>query len=203
MARLRDEMPATGASSRRRATSASIAAAAAVALLLATAVVASAGTIGRFSFTGQLKGTAMVPQVGHIKEAGVPVPLYGCKVGQESTMSLLNFFTLKLALNGHPATETSVEGNIAVAKTGDSESLTSANPDTGFRFSVTVGTKSYNWTAVSGTITTKPGNNGGSVNAQLVPSGKVPGQNDPLESGAATAPIHVTGSWSSCTAWNK
>jgi hypothetical protein len=189
----------------RRLWRAMLATSGAVALVLATAVTATAGTIGSFTFTGQVAGKLTVPQVGDVKKYGVEVPFKGCQVGQESTSALINFFNVKLALNGKSTAETAVVANLQVSKTGVSESLVpnTADDNNSFSFSVTVGTKTYNWAAKSGTLTTKANDDGGSVNAELVPAGNNHGQDDPLESGAATKPVHVSGSWSSCTPWPK
>jgi hypothetical protein len=198
-----ESLPASNRRPRRRALRAGAVAGATVALVLATAVTAAAGTIGTFSFSGQIAGTLKVPQVGNKKVDGVAVAFKGCQVGQESTAALINFFNVKLSLNGAKTAETAVVANIQVTKTGVAESLVpnTADDNNGFTFSVVVGTKTYTWAADSGTLTTKPGDDGGSVNAELVPAGSNTG--NPLEAGAATKPVHVSGSWSSCTPWPK
>jgi hypothetical protein len=175
----------------------------AAALALVTAATATAGTIGTFTFSGQVAGKLTVPQIGSIKKYGVALPYKGCQVGQESTSALINFFNVKLALNGSKTAETAVVANLSVTKTGTTESLVpnAADDDNAFTFSVEVGSKTYNWSADSGTLTTKANNDGGSVNAELIPTGS--NNNNPLEAGAATKPVHVSGSWSSCTPWPK
>ena len=168
--------------------------------VMATAAAPSAGTIGTFKVTGQIAGTLKVPQEG---KGTSGLPLYGCQVGDVSNQVLINFFNVKLPLNGRTTAETAVEGNVKVASDGKTASLAPIDK-TNFvntvSFSVTVGKKTYNWSSISGTVSLKAKGDGGSFNASLVPAGSPKVSNDPLASGSATKPVHFSGSWSSCHA---
>ncbi len=169
--------------------------------VMATAAASSGGTIGTFKVTGQVAGTLKVPQEG---KGTLGVPAYGCQVGVVSTQVLINFFNVKLPLNGHTKVETAVEGNVNVESDGKTESLAPINK-TDFvntvSFQLTAGTKTYNWSSISGTVSLKAKGNDGSFSANLVPSGSPRVSSDPLASGSATKPVHFTGSWSSCHAF--
>lgn len=169
--------------------------------VMATAAASSGGTIGTFKVTGQVAGTLQVPQQG---KGTSGLALYGCQVGVVTTQVLINFFNVKLPLNGHTTAETTAVGNVKVESDGKTESLAPINK-TDFvntvSFQLTVGTKTYNWSSISGTVSLKAKGDGGSFNANLLPSGSPQVSSDPLASGSATKPVHFTGSWSSCHAF--
>jgi hypothetical protein len=164
-------------------------------MLVDGAAATSGGTLGTFVFTGQVNGTLTVPQVG---KGMAGIPLQGCQVGQGSppTDLLLDGFTAKLRVNGHLVSATSIELDVAVMSTGRVESLApvgTTSPN-GVELTFVVGTKTYQWASVAGSVTARAGAGGGSMTANLAAAGN-PGS---PQSGGASAPVHVKGSWTSC-----
>jgi hypothetical protein len=124
--------------------------------------------------------------------------LHGCQVEQESTQININVPSGNVLLNGRKTAVKDVEITLAVAKTGNTEQATPTSK--ALVYALNVGTKTYLWTSTSGTVSTKAKGDGGAFNVGLVPSGSMPG-GVPAQSGGATKPVHLTGSFSSCTPW--
>jgi hypothetical protein len=59
-----------------------------------------------------------------------------------------------------------------------------------------IGAKTYIWASTSGTISIKNRGGAGTFSVGTVPAGKLNG--DAVESGAATKPVKLSGSWSYC-----
>ena len=166
--------------------------AAALTSLLAALPAAAGGTIGSITLSGQLAGSLKLPTT----TPGVDgIPLYGCQVQRGGTAVLLNFPNVNVPLNGHLKLMKAIEAAVSVKKTGVTERTT--GPDSKINFSVEVGTTNYNWESTSGTLKMSANGDGGSFNATLVPTGSLPG-GVPVQSGGATKPVHITGSWSTC-----
>ncbi len=160
-------------------------------VLLPTAAGASGST---FTLTGQAAGTLKwVPQT----TGKYGTPLHGCQVGQESTQIVVNFPATKLTVNGHPAAATAIVAFVTVTKVGGTEQ--NAGTKSHFVLDLNVGSHLYAWEATSGSVSTKAKANGGSVDAGLLPIGQVTGT--AVQSGLATKPVHISGSWASCNPW--
>jgi hypothetical protein len=167
-------------------------------LVVGSASLAGASTIGTLKLTGQVAGSLKLP-----KEftTSLGVGQYGCQVQQENNQDLLNFPVSKLSLNGKKAKMTGIALSVSASKDG---AATSAVPGSGGSqafFNIRVGTKNYQWTSTSGSIKVNAKGNGGSVALGLVPSSQAPGGN-PIQSGGATKPIHLSITWTSCHALN-
>lgn len=186
--------------SRSRSQRAAIAMGAAVLVLapVLSSAQAGAGTpsIGSVTFSGQVAGTTSLLQ-------SVPgqfgTTLHGCQVGQESTQIIINVPNGNVILNGHKTAVKGAEITLNVTKVGDTEHSTPTT-QSGVVYEFVVGSKTYSWSATSGTVSTKAKGNGGAFNVGLVPTGSKPG-GIPAQSGGATKPVHATGSFSSCHAW--
>jgi hypothetical protein len=161
-------------------------------LIAALAAAAAGGTIGSITLSGQLAGSLKLLTT----TPGVDgIPLYGCQAQQGGTAVLLNFPNVKIPLNGHVRTMKAIEADVSVKKTGVTERA--SGPDNQITFSVEVGTTNYNWGSTSGTLKMSADGDGGSFSAALVPKGSLPG-GVALQSGGATKPVRIAGSWSTC-----
>jgi len=186
-----------GRASRRRLqgwrlVSATACSAALASLLVALPAAAAGGAIGSITLSGQLAGSLKLPTT----TPGVDgIPLYGCQVERGGTAVLLNFPNVNVALNGHAKMIRAIEAEVSVKKTGVTDRA--SGPDDRITFSVEVGTTNYNWASTSGTLRVSANGAGGSFNASLVPMGSLPG-GIAVQSGGATKPVHIMGSWSTC-----
>ena len=99
----------------------------------------------------------------------------------------------KVVLNGHSAKATALE--FSVPFDGKSDTLTSSSNQ--LSFALEVGKLSYLWVSSTGTITTTSKGQSGTFSVTFDPSATgVATGND-----HATKPLHVSGSWTSCTPW--
>jgi hypothetical protein len=157
---------------------------------------AIAATLGTFKLTGQVTGT--VTATAMVKGAD-GLTGYGCQLEQGAPVSENVFLPVsKLSLNGHSTTLTAIEVTVGVASDGAGEHINrTSDPNAVVELALNVGTRTYLWTATSGTVSLKAKGDGGSFTADLVPSGSLPG-GTPLQSGGATKPLQMSGSWSSC-----
>lgn len=167
----------------------------AVAVLASTAATASAAeAIGPFSFSGQVTGSVSEPLKITENVAGVKVPAVACTVQQSSTPEdAILFPSTKLMDNGKAVSTLQI---VTEAKTyGDTEKIATDGPQVVVTLSV--GKKNSEWTSTSGSLEMKDKGLAGSFSIGLIPASKAPGGN-PVMSGGATKPIHVSGSWSQC-----
>jgi hypothetical protein len=175
-------------------------------------------TIGKFTFSGELGGTVKVPKKWDL---GYTLTQVGCEQTVDTTSLNLFLYNVKLTLNGR---RTALTGGVAAAaiplfveveKYGDTESVANlAAPEEAPDFKASIGINAYlgrtlySWSSntgsatelTSGTITTNPRGTAGSLQATLLPSGT--GFPEGVE-GHATAPLHVSGSWSSCKPYKR
>ena len=167
----------------------------AVALLASTAATASAAeAIGPFNFSGQVTGSVAEPLKISETVAGVKIPAVACTVQQSSTPEdLIQFPSPKLKDNGKAVTTLQIV--TAAKKYGDTEKISTDGPQVVVTLSV--GKKNSEWTSTSGSVEMKNKGLSGSFSVGLIPASKAPGGN-PVMSGGATKPIHVSGSWSQC-----
>jgi hypothetical protein len=173
----------------------------------------SGGTIGRFSFSGQLRGALKVPKRWNL---GATQTQAGCEKTVDKTSFNIFLYNVKLALNGH---KTALNGgsqsvpvllNVQVGRYGQKESFANQATSGGvpdFPASINLnayaGRRVYSWESnagsstmsSAGTVTTNASGTGGSLSATLVPTGT--GLPTGV-SGHATGLLHVKGSWSDC-----
>jgi hypothetical protein len=170
-------------------------------------------TIGKFTFSGELGGSLKVPKKWNL---GYTLTQVGCEQTVDTTSLNLFLYNVKLALNGRKTALTGgVKGAaiplfVAVEKYGDTESVADlSTPEEAPDFKASIGINAflgrtlYSWSTntgsatehSSGTITTNAKGTSGSLQATLIPSGT--GTPTGVE-GHATAPLHVSGSWSYC-----
>jgi hypothetical protein len=167
-------------------------------LMASTAATASAAdAIGPFKFSGQVTGTIAESLNITEKAYGSTLPAVGCQVQQSSTPEdLIHFPAPKLKDNGKAVSD--LEITTEATKYGNTEKIAADGPQVVVTLSI--GTKSSEWTSTSGTLEMKDKGLAGSFDIGLIPSGKAPG-GSPVMSGGATKPIHVSGSWSDCRPW--
>jgi hypothetical protein len=167
----------------------------AVALLASTTATASAAdAIGPFNFSGQVTGSISEPLKITENVAGVKIPAVACTVQPSSTPEdLIQFPSPKLKDNGKAVTTLQIV--TAAPKYGSTEKIATDGPQV--VVTISVGKKNSEWTATSGSLEMKNKGLAGSFSVGLIPASKAPGGN-PVMSGGATKPIHVSGSWSTC-----
>jgi hypothetical protein len=165
-----------------------------------TAASAGPATIGTFRLTGQIAGTVTVPASGRSSDG---TPRQGCQVSLHNKQVVISMFTLDLPLNGKVAKESDVAVSVSVAKDGSTASLKySLDNLNGVTLLLTANGSTYSWSSLSGTVTLKPKGNGGSFTAHLLPTGSTRFHNaSAITSGKATAPVTISGSFSSCHAY--
>ncbi len=168
------------------------------ALLAATPAVASAAdAIGPFTFTGQVTGSVAEPLKITDTLDGTKLHVVGCQVQQSSTPEdLIHFPVPKLKDNGKAVSDLQITAE--APKYGSTEKVVAGGAQVVVTLSI--GSKNSEWTSTSGTLTMKDKGLAGSFSVGLIPASKAPGGN-PVMSGGATRPIHVSGSWSSCRSW--
>jgi hypothetical protein len=173
----------------------------------------SGPTIGKFTFSGELGGSLKVPKKWNL---GYTLTQVGCEQTVDTTSLNLFLYNVKLTLNGRKTNLTggfkgaSIPLFVEVEKYGDTESVANlAGPEEAPDFKAAIGINAYlgrtlySWSSntgsatelTSGTITTNAKGTAGSLQATLLPSGT--GFPEGVE-GHATAPLHVSGSWSYC-----
>jgi hypothetical protein len=162
--------------------------------LLPAAAARDAG-IGSVKLTGQVVASLTVPTTF---TSSMGVTTYGCQVGQESTQIIINVANTTVSLSGHKTAVKAIEFAVGVARNGDSEHITPTSNDV--TFDLNVGAKTYSWTSTSGTVSTKAHGDGGSMHLSFIPTGKRPG-GIALQSGGATGPLTISGTWTSCHPW--
>jgi hypothetical protein len=171
------------------------------------------GTIGTFTFSGELHGALKTAKIWNL---GYTLTQAGCEKTVAKTSFNVFFYNVNLALNGASAVLTggfqgaAVLLNVVVEKYGNTESFANrAAPGSPPDFMASVGFSAYHGHAQytwetnagsatvlsSGTITTNATGTGGSLTATLVPAGT--GLPSGLSS-HATAPLKLRGSWTSC-----
>jgi hypothetical protein len=153
---------------------------------------ASGKTIGTYTVSGQVAGTIKASE----RFSGLDsLPTYSCQVQQENTEILLQVSKVKLVLNGHKATLSSLQITASVPKDGVSEQISKGN-QAQVSLTIAVGEKNSEWLSTSGSVTLKPKGNGASFSAALVPSGSL--SDIAAQSGGASTGVHLSGSVSSC-----
>jgi hypothetical protein len=70
------------------------------------------------------------------------------------------------------------------------------NEDAKVTLTLMIGAKTYLWASTSGTISIKSRGGAGTFNVGAMPAGTLSGV--ALQSGAATKPVKLSGSWSYC-----
>jgi hypothetical protein len=168
----------------------------AVTLLASTAATAAAAAdaIGPFNFSGQVTGSVSEPLKITETIDGAKLPWVGCTVQQSSTPEdLIQFPSPKLKDNGNAVT--TVQIVTEATKYGATEKIAADGAQVVVTLSV--GKKNSEWTSTSGSLEMKDKGLAGSFSVGLIPASKAPGGN-PVMSGGATKPIHVSGSWSTC-----
>jgi hypothetical protein len=180
---------------RRRPSTAWASSVLAVALLASTAATASAAdAIGPFNFSGQVTGSVSEPLKITETVDGAKLPWVACVVQQSSTPEdLIQFSSPKLKDNGKAVTTLQIV--TAAPKYGATEKIAADGAQVVVTLSV--GKKNSEWTSTSGSLEMKNKGLGGSFSVGLIPASKAPGGN-PVMSGGAAKPIHVSGSWSTC-----
>jgi hypothetical protein len=174
-------------------------------------ITGSGGTNAKLTFSGQLAGKIKVAKKWNL---GDTLTQAGCEHTVDKTSLNLFLYNVKLKLNGKQTALTggfkgaAIDVFVEVQKYGDSESLANQSGDylADVALNVYSGRTMYSWdtdsgngtTLVSaGTVTTNAKGTAGSLTATMVPSGT--GLPSP-DSGAANAPVTVSGSWTSCSA---
>ncbi len=165
--------------------------------------------IGMVTVTGQASGAVTLRRT--VTERGGP-RLDGCNDAGDLLLTLA-FKPGTLTMDGHEVPNTLALISVEPARGGDTESLARTAGRGGFEngiwLAIPVGRTGYaNWSSVSGTLTTKHASGGsyrGSFSAVLEPGGEdghspagsfgAPARD---QSGKATKPVRITGSWSSC-----
>lgn len=170
----------------------------AVVFMASTAAIASgADALGPFKFSGQVTGIIAEPLKITEKLDGASLPAVGCQVQQSSTPEDLIHFPVPSLKDGGKAVS-DLEITTEATKYANKEQI--ATDGAQVVVTLSVGTKNSEWTSTSGTLEMQSKGLAGSFNVGLIPAGKAPGGN-PVMSGGATKPIHVSGSWSDCRPW--
>jgi hypothetical protein len=157
-----------------------------------------AGAASTFAVTGQIQGG--IPWSPTLKNQ-YGVLEAGCELTQTSTEIDLAFPNTKVTLNGKSVEATDIGVSVVVNKLGDTEKNGGTFATGHFVLNVTVGSKDFDWVAATGTVSTKAGGDGGSVNAVLDPAWQLMGIKD--QSGSATKSVHISGTWASCLPYGK
>jgi hypothetical protein len=162
------------------------------ALFTSSAVAAS--TIGKVKMTGQVSGSLSIPKMLTDKFGGT---LVGCQIQENTTSQVLIYLAAsKVQLNGKSVSEKAGTLSVSVDRDGASESVSSVNQDATVTLTLMFGAKTYLWTSASGTISIKSRGGAGTFSVGAVPAGRLSGV--ALQSGAATKPVKLSGSWSYC-----
>jgi hypothetical protein len=172
------------------------------ALVCTTVLVAPAGasgsSIGSFTLSGQvvakLSTMKEIKVVEVLGGTSIPSTLHGCQVGQPGTgTDVINVPAGSVVLNGKSLKASAIE--FSVPFDGKSDTLSASSNQ--LSFGMDVGKLSYLWVSTSGTITTNSKGTSGNFSVTFEPSATgVATGND-----HASKPLHVSGSWSSCTPW--
>jgi len=199
---LGDELGASapGGRSVQTSTKAKIVALVGVALgtpvLFASTAFASSNKIGSFQMSGEVSGSITIPT----ESSSTPgYAFYGC-VGQSSQSStpavLLQLTSAKLQVDGKSTTATGIEITVDVPSTGTTAKLM-ANGEAKVELVLVSKGKTYLWASISGSakITSR---GTGSLSASLLPAGSASLADNPVESGKATKPAQLNGTWTSC-----
>ena len=163
-----------------------------LALFASSAVAAS--TIGNVKMTGQISGSLSIPTMLTNKFGGA---LVGCQIQENTTSQVLIYLSDgKVQLNGKSVAEKGGTLSVTVDRDGASESVSPVNENAKVTLTLGIGAKTYIWASTSGTISIKNRGGAGTFSVGTVPAGKLNG--DAVESGAATKPVKLSGSWSYC-----
>ncbi len=167
------------------------------ALFTSSAVAAS--TIGKVKMTGQVAGSLSIPKNLTNKFGGT---LVGCQIQENSTSQVLIYLAAgKVQLNGKSVSQKAGMLFVSVDRDGTSESVSSVNQDAKVTLTLVIGAKTYLWASSSGTISIKSRGGAGTFSVGAVPAGTLSGI--ALQSGAATKPVKLSGSWSYCRPFPK
>ena len=167
------------------------------ALFTSSAVAAS--TIGKVKMTGQVAGSLSIPKNLINKFGGT---LVGCQIQENSTSQVLIYLAAgKVQLNGKSVSQKAAMLYVSVDRDGTNESVGSANQDAKVTLTLVIGAKTYLWASSSGTISIKSRGGAGTFSVGAVPAGTLSGI--ALQSGAATKPVKLSGSWSYCRPFPK
>ena len=162
------------------------------ALFTSSAVAAS--TIGKVKMTGQVSGSLSIPKKLTNKFGGA---LVGCQIVENSTSQVLIYLAAgAVQLNGKSVAQKNGMLFVSVNRDGASESVSPVNSDAKVTLTLVIGAKTYLWASASGTIIIKSRGGAGAFSVGAVPAGTLSGV--ALQSGAATKPVKLSGSWSYC-----
>jgi hypothetical protein len=162
------------------------------ALFTSSAVAAS--TIGKVKMTGQVSGSLTIPKMLTDKFGGA---LVGCQIQENTTSQVLIYLADgKVQLNGKSVAEKAGTLTVSVNRDGASESVGPVNGNAQVSLTLVIGAKTYLWASASGTISIKSRGGAGTFSVGEVPAGTLSG--NPVQSGAATKPVKLSGSWSYC-----
>lgn len=161
---------------------------------LFTSSAVAASTIGKVKMTGQVAGSLSIPKNLTNKFGGT---LVGCQIVENSTSQVLIYLAAgKVQLNGKSVAQKSGMLSVSVNRDGASESVGAVNQDAKVTLTLVIGAKTYLWASSSGTISIKSRGGAGTFSVGAVPAGTLSGI--ALQSGAATKPVKLSGSWSYC-----
>ena len=161
---------------------------------LFTSSAMAASTIGKVKMTGQVAGSLSIPKNLTNKFGGT---LVGCQIVENSTSQVLIYLAAgKVQLNGKSVSQKAGMLFVSVDRDGTSESVSSVNQDAKVTLTLVIGAKTYLWASSSGTISIKSRGGAGTFSVGAVPAGTLSGI--ALQSGAATKPVKLSGSWSYC-----
>ena len=161
---------------------------------LFTSSAVAASTIGKVKMTGQVAGSLSIPKNLTNKFGGT---LVGCQIVENSTSQVLIYLAAgKVQLNGKSVAQKSGMLSVSVNRDGASESVGAVNQDAKVTLTLVIGAKTYLWASSSGTISIKSRGGAGTFSVGAVPAGTLSGV--ALQSGAATEPVKLSGSWSYC-----
>jgi hypothetical protein len=161
---------------------------------LFTSSAMAASTIGNVKMTGQISGSLSIPKMLTNKFGGA---LVGCQIQENTTSQVLIYLSDgKVQLNGKSVAEKGGTLSVTVDRDGASESVSPVNENAKVTLTLGIGAKTYIWASTSGTISIKNRGGAGTFSVGTVPAGKLNG--DAVESGAATKPVKLSGSWSYC-----
>jgi hypothetical protein len=155
---------------------------------------AAASTIGKVNMTGQVSGSLSIPKMLTNKFGGA---LVGCQIQENTTSQVLIYLSDgKVQLNGKSVAEKDGTLSVSVDRDGASESVGQVNQDAKVTLTLGIGAKTYLWASASGTISIKNRGGTGTFSVATVPAGTLSGV--ALQSGSATKPVKLSGSWSYC-----
>ena len=167
--------------------------------VLFTSSAVAASTIGKVKMTGQVAGSLSIPKNLTNKFGGT---LVGCQIQENTTSQVLIYLVAsKVQLNGKSVAQKDGTLLVSVDRDGASESVSSVNEDAKVNLTLVVGAKTYLWASSSGTISIKSRGGAGTFSVGAVPAGTLSGI--ALQSGAATKPVKLSGSWSYCRPFPK